>query len=198
MNNITMILFDERQRLENCVKFSRERLLQVCEPALIQKTQSNPFTGEEVIVSYIELDKFTPEQREQFDIHSKRVDEQRAKLCVFENFVKGLVPQTSLQSFNQYVSHLDDYKNVSISCNNIELDDEGKFSKYSIKVGPINVESLKDMSFDEYSQLYTSSLVNLLTRSLANELTEEEARQQLQDACAEVYLQQEKKNSMTL
>lgn len=198
MDNATTILFEEKQRLENCVALARERFLQVSAPAMVQRSQKNPLTGEDVMVSYIELDRFTPEQREQFDIHTKRVEEHRARLCVFDNFVKGMTPQATVQSYNQHVSPLEEYKNVSVSCNCVDLDEKGEFTKYSIKVGSTLVESPESMTFDEYRQLYTSNLGSLLLRSLEGGLNQEEAMQQLQNACAEVYLQQEKKSSMSL
>lgn len=187
MDNAQTILFEEKRRLASCVDLTRERFLQAVAPALVKKTQINPRTGEEVMVSYIELDRFTPEQKEQFDIYTKLLDEQKARLCVFDNFVKGMVPQETIQSFDQYVNPLEEYKNVSVSSNQVELDEKGEFTKHSIKVGPMLVQSPESMSIDEYRQLYTSSLSNLLIKSLGNGLTQEEAMQQLQSACAEVY-----------
>lgn len=198
MNNATTILFEEKQRLEDCVDLSSERLLQISTPAMVQRTQKNSLTGEDIVISYVDLDRFTPEQREQFDIHSKKYDEHKARLCVFDNFVKGMTPSVTIQSFNQHVSSLDEYKNISVSCNCVDPDEKGDFTKYSIKVGSMLVESPESMTFDEYRQLYTSSLKNLLAKSLENGLTQEEAMQQLQNACAEVYLHPEKKSTMTL
>lgn len=187
MENITTILFEEKRRLESCADLASERFLQAAAPATVQRTKKNPMTGEDIVVSYIELDKFTPEQRQQYDIYTKLLDEHRARLCVFDNFVKGMVPQETIQSFNQDVTPLEKYKNVSISSNCIDLDEKGEFTKHSIKVGPMLVQSPESMSIDEYRQLYTSSLSNLLIKSLGNGLTQEEAMQQLQSACAEVY-----------
>lgn len=187
MENITTILFEEKQRLENCVAYAREKSSQAAAPATVYRTQKNPFTGEDVEVPYIYLDKFTPEQRQQYDIYTRLLDEHRARLCVFDNFVKGMVPQETFQSFNQDVTPLEKYKNVSISSNCIDLDEKGEFTKHSIKVGPMLVQSPESMSIDEFRQLYTSSLSNLLIKSLGNGLTQEEAMQQLQSACAEVY-----------
>ena len=191
MDNITRILFEERKRLENCVTYSSERVLQVSAPATYQIPQKNHLTGEDVMVSYIDLDRFTPEQREQFDTCVKRDKEHRARLCVFENFVRGMTPQATVQSFNRYVSPLHEINDVSIPCNCIGLDDKGSFSKYSIKVGGNLIESPKEMSFDNYRQLYVSSLSNLLQMSLGNGLSDQEIRQELQNACAEVYLNQQ-------
>lgn len=199
MDNATTILFEEKQRLENCVALARERFLQVSAPAMVQRPQKNPLTGEDVMVSYIELDRFTPEQREQFDIHAKSVEEHRARLCVFENFIKEIPPQTRGQSFEQYVSPLDKYKNVSISCNCVELDEKGEFTKYSIKVGSMMVESPKNMTLDEYQHLYTTNLGRqLLLTSIEDELSVPELIQQFRNACREVYLQQEKDNKKSL
>lgn len=196
MDNAIMILSDEKQRLENCVALASQKLQEIYAPAIVQRP-SKDLQGQDVMISYIDIDRFTPEQREQFYRYSKVAKEQRAKLCVFENYVKGLVPQETVQSFNQYVQPMDDFKGVSVSCNNIDLDEKGEFSKFSIKVGPVNVESPQEMTFEQYSQLYTSSLSNILIRSLGEGLSQGQAMQQLQSACAEVYLQQ-KKETMSL
>lgn len=198
MDNVPTILSEEKQRLENCVAISREKFLQVSAPAIVQRPQRNPLTGEDVMVTYIELDKFTPEQREQFEAHSKRIEEQRARLCVFDNFIKGMTPPETVQSFNQYVSPLEEYENVTISCNCVNLDEKGNFTKHSIKVGPILVDSPENMTFDEYRQLYTSNLGNLLVKVLRDGLSQEDARKQLQNSCAEIYLQQKKDDTISL
>ena len=137
MDNATTILYEEKERLENLVTQSREKLLQVAAPAIVQRPQKNYLTGEDIMVSYIELDRFTPEAMEQFDIHSKKVKENEARLYVLEHIVRGLAPQIPL---NHLIS-LYDYKDVIVPCNNIELDEKGKFTKYSIKVGSLDVES---------------------------------------------------------
>lgn len=191
MNEAVKILFEERQRLENCVNYSREKCLQVAAPATYQVQNDNPLTGEDVMVSYIDLDRFTPEQRQQFDTCVKTDKEHRARLSVFENFVKGMTPQATVQSFNRYVSPLHEFNNVSIPCNCIGVDGKGTFTKYSIKVCGKLIESPKDMTFDTYRQLYISSLSSLLQMSLGNGLSEQEIRQELQNACAEVYLNQQ-------
>lgn len=199
MNNATTILFEEKQRLENCVALAIERFLQVSAPAIVQRPQKKPLTGEDVMVSYIELDRFTPEQRKQFDIHTKGVVEQRAKLCVFENFIKEMPSQTSGQSFEQYVSPLDEYKDVSISCDCVQLDEKGKFTKYSIKVGSMLVECPKNMTLKEYQDLYTTNLGRqILQISAKTELSVPEIKQQFINACREVYLQQEKDSNKSL
>ena len=48
MNNATTILFEEKERLENCVALARERFLQVSAPAMVQRPHKNPLTGEDV------------------------------------------------------------------------------------------------------------------------------------------------------
>jgi len=197
MDNAIMILSDEKQRLENCVALSSQKLQEIYAPAIVQRP-SKDLQGQDVMISYIDVDRFTPEQREQFDRYSKIVEEQRARLCVLENYVKGLVPQETVQSYNQYVQSADDFKGVSVSCNNIDLNEKGEFSKFSIKVGPVNIESPKEMTFEQFSQLYTSSLSNVLIRSLGEGLSQEQAMQQLKSACAEVYLQQKEKGTMSL
>lgn len=54
------------------------------------------------------------------------------------------------------------------------------------------------MTFEQFSQLYTSSLNNLIIRNLGEGITQEQAMQQLQSACAEVYLQQKEKGTISL
>lgn len=196
MNNAIMILSEERQRLENCVALSAQRLRGIYAPAIVQRPSQN-LQGQEVMITYIDLDKFTPELREQFDIYDKVVKRDRARLCVFENYVKGLVSQETIQSYNQYVQPIDDFKGVTVSCNNIDLNENGEFSKYSIKVGPVNVESPREMPFEQYVQLYTSSLNNLLVKCLGEDLSQEQVMEQLQAVCTDVYLQQKEKGTMT-
>lgn len=197
MDNAIMILSDEKQRLESCVAFSSQKLQEIYAPAIVQRPGKD-LKGQDVMISYIDIDRFTPEQREQFDKYSKVVTEHRARLCVLENYIKGLVPQETVQSYNQYVQSVEDFKGVSVPCNNIDLNEKGEFSKFSIKVGPVNVESPQEMTFEQFSQLYTSSLSNVLIRSLGEGLSQEEAMQQLQSACAEVYLQQQEKGPKSL
>ena len=195
MNEATKILFEERQRLDSCVSFSKQRLLQVAAPATYQIPQKNHLTGEDVMVSYIDLDRFTPEQREQFDTCVKREKEHRARLSVFENFLIGMMPQTSVKS-DRKVSPLHEFNDVSIPCNCIGLDDKGSFSKYSIKVGSMLVESPETMTFDNYRQLYLSNLTNLLYQSLDSGLSDQEKRQQIQSACGNAYFEQEMQDVM--
>ncbi len=195
MNNAVTILSEEKQRLENLVTMSSQKLQEIYAPAIVQRP-SKDLQGQDVMVSYIDTDKFTPEERDMFDRYSRVTEGNRARLCVFENFVKGLVPKETVQSYNQYVSPISDFNGVPISCNNIDLDEKGEFSKFSIKVGPVNVDSPREMTVEEFSQLYTSSLSNVLIRSLGAGLSQEEAMQQLQNACAEVYLQQDKTKSL--
>ncbi len=197
MNDAIMILSEEKQRLENGVALSRQRLREVYAPAIAQRPSRN-LQGQEIMITYIDMDRFTPEQREQFDNYSKVADGDRARLCVFENYVKGFVSQETIQSYNQYVQPVDDFKEVTVSCNQIDLNENGELSKCSIKVGPANVESPREMSFEQYLQLYTSSLNDLLVKCLGEDLSPEQVMQQLQTVCTDVYLQQKEKGTMTV
>ena len=114
-----------------------------------------------------------------------------------ESIFKSLVPKETIESYNTYIEPLDNFKDMTIECNNIDLDENGNFTNSSIKVGPINVKSPQKMTFDEYANLYTNSLNELLINTLKNENSDEkEVIQELQNACEEVYLQDKKKNTI--
>lgn len=197
MNNAVTILSNEKQRLESCVDYTRQKLHEIYAPAIMQRPSKN-LQGEDVMVSYIDIDKLSKEQREQFDHYSKLNDENRARLCVFDTFVKSLTPEETVSSYNQYVEPLEKFKGVTIPGTVIDLDEKMNFSRFGIKVGPYVVESKEHMSLEEYSSLYTSSLNNVLIRSLGNGLSEQEAMQQIQNACTEVYLHPVQETEMTL
>lgn len=197
MNNAVTILSNEKQRLESCVDYTRQKLHEIYAPAIMQRPSKN-LQGEDVMVSYIDIDKLSQEQREQFDHYSKLNDENRARLCVFDTFVKSLTPEETVNSYNQYVEPLEKFKGVTIPGTVIDLDEKMNFSRFGIKVGPYVVESKEHMTLEEYSSLYTSSLNNVLMRSLGNGLSEQEAMQQIQNACTEVYLHPVQETEMTL
>lgn len=197
MNNAVTILSNEKQRLESCIDYTRQKLHEIYAPAIIQRPSKN-LQGEDVMVSYIDVDKLSQEQREQFDYYSKFDNENRARLCVFDTFVKSLTPEETVSSYNQYVEPLEKFKGVTISSTVIDLDEKMNFSRFGIKVGPYVVESKEHMTLEEYSSLYTSSLNNILMRSLGNGLSEQEAMQQIQNACTEVYLHPVQETEMTL
>lgn len=197
MNNAVTILSNEKQRLESCIDYTRQKLHEIYVPAIIQRPSKN-LQGEDVMVSYIDVDKLSQEQREQFDYYSKFDNENRARLCVFDTFVKSLTPEETVSSYNQYVEPLEKFKGVTISSTVIDLDEKMNFSRFGIKVGPYVVESKEHMTLEEYSSLYTSSLNNILMRSLGNGLSEQEAMQQIQNACTEVYLHPVQETEMTL
>lgn len=197
MNNAVTILSNEKQRLERCVDYTRQKLHEIYAPAIMQRPSKN-LQGEDVMVSYIDIDKLSQKQREQFDHYSKLNDENRARLCVFDTFVKSLTPEETVSSYNQYVEPLEKFKGVTIPGTVIDLDEKMNFSKFGIKVGPYVVESKERMTLEEYSSLYTSSLNNVLMRSLGNGLSEQEAMQQIQNACIEVYLHPVQEAEMTL
>lgn len=197
MNNAITILSNEKQRLESCIDYTRQKLHEIYVPAIIQRPSKN-LQGEDVMVSYIDVDKLSQEQREQFDYYSKFDNENRARLCVFDTFVKSLTPEETVSSYDQYVEPLEKFKGVTISSTVIDLDEKMNFSRFGIKVGPYVVESKEHMTLEEYSSLYTSSLNNILMRSLGNGLSEQEAMQQIQNACTEVYLHPVQETEMTL
>lgn len=187
MNNATAILSDEKLRLENLNDYARQRLAEVSSIALVQKTAKDQ-NGEERLVNYIDLDMFTPEQKQQFDVACNKYREVRARLCVFDNYVKSMVPQATTQSYNQHITSLDDFKDLTIPCSSIELDENMEFTKSSVRVGPYNIESPREMSFEQYAQLYTNSLFKVLINSLGNGLTEEQLMQEMSKICSEIYL----------
>ena len=197
MNNAITILSNEKQRLESCIDYTRQKLHEIYVPAIIQRPSKN-LQGEDVMVSYIDVDKLSQEQREQFDYYSKFDNENRARLCVFDTFVKSLTPEETVISYDQYVEPLEKFKGVTISSTVSDLDEKMNLARCGIKVGPYVVESKEHMTLEEYSSLYTSSLNNILMRSLGNGLSEQEAMQQIQNACTEVYLHPVQETEMTL
>lgn len=197
MNNAVTILSNEKQRLERCVDYTRQKLHEIYAPVLVQRPSKN-LQGEVVMVSYIDADKLNSEQREQFERYSELNRQHRARLCVFNTYVKSLTPKETIESYNEYVEPLDNYKGVTIPSNVTDVDEKHRFTKFSIKVGPYIVESKERMTLEEYSALYTTSLNNALRRTLGNGLSEQEAMQQIQNACTEVYLHKGQNTGMTL
>lgn len=197
MNDAVTILSNEKQRLERCVDHTRQKLHEIYAPALVQRPSKNS-QGEDIMVSYIDIDKFTPEQREQFDQYNELNRQNKARLCVFDTYVKSLTPKETTESYDEYVEPLDNYKGVTIPSTVIDVDKNHNFSKFGIKVGPYVVESKERMTLEEYSTLYTASLNNALRRTLGNGLSEQEAMQQIQNACTEVYLHPVQETEMTL
>lgn len=197
MNDAVTILSNEKQRLERCVDHTRQKLHEIYAPALVQRPSKNS-QGEDIMVSYIDIDKFTPEQREQFDQYNELNRQNKARLCVFDTYVKSLTPKETTESYDEYVEPLDNYKGVTIPSTVIDVDKNHNFSKFGIKVGPYVVESKERMTLEEYSALYTASLNNALRRTLGNGLSEQEAMQQIQNACTEVYLHPVQETEMTL
>lgn len=187
MNNAIAILSDEKIRLETLNNYARQRLIEASSMALVQKTVKDQ-NGEERIVNYIDLDMFTPEQKQQFDVACNKYKEVRARLCVFDNYVKSMVPQSTIQSYNQHVTSLEEFKDVTLPCSSIELDENMEFTKSSVRVGPYNIESPREMAFEQYAQLYTNSLSKVLMNSLGNGLTQEQLMQEMSKICSEIYL----------
>lgn len=188
MNNAIEILSEEKIRLENLNVYVRQRFEEVASPAMVpQKTTDSH--GDERVVNYIDLDRFTPEQRQQYDAVCKQFHDVRARLCVFDSYVKSMVPQETIQSFNQHVPSLEQFQDMTIPCSVIELDSNtGDFSKSYMRVGPQTVECPREMSFDQYSQMYTNHLTSSLLLSLGNNVTREQATQMLAEACESIYL----------
>lgn len=192
MDNAMMILQNEKERLESIRDMMSEKFQEVCAPALVQ-TPNAELEG--VMDSRIDLDRFTLEQREEFDRVSRMYKDARARLNLFERYIKERTSSEAIEEFNQSVDPLENYNGLTMRCNNIDLDENGNFSKFSIKVGPVNVESPEEMTYEEFSNLYTSSLDNILARCYG--LNVDQAREQIQNSCTEVYLSQ-KQSSLTL
>ncbi len=187
MDNLKKILVDEKTRLENLCAFARQKFVQVASPGMVQKTIKNQ-NGEDRLISYIDLDKFTPAQKEQFDLACEKINEMRARLCVFDSFIKSNVPQATVESYNQYIPSFDEFKDLEIPCSNIELNENMEIKKYNIRVGSYSIESPRNMKFEEYAQLYTESLSKILLNSLGNGLSQEQAMKEIVNSCSDVYL----------
>ena len=137
-------------------------------------------------------------ERMQYDYLVEKRNEQRAKLCLFETYVKSFTPASVIDSYNAHIESLDTYKDVTIHANSVDMDKDGNFVNYSTKVGNMSFSTPESMSFDEYKQFYTSNLTDLLTNNLNSNLTQEEVMQEVQNACSEVYMQQKNSNIMSL
>ena len=184
MNEIITILFEEEKRLSGLVEHSSKRLSEAEAPAVEQREQPNHLTGENVMVSYLNLDKFTEAQLADFRVSCQKHDEHNARLYVFKDFINQAVQQVIYPT--KYPSQgLEDFKKIEIPCNQIELDDNGNFAKYSIKVGPLMVPSSSKMPFDEYRSLYQKNLYIMLSNMLDNSLSQEEKDEQIKQACAD-------------
>lgn len=192
------ILMDERERLENMRFDAYQRLNESAKCALMQRTVRDQ-NGNKRQVDYVDIDKFTPEQRKNFEFCfnlSRTVD---AQICVFDNYIKSNASPSAIQSFNQHVTPLEEYKDVRIKCDSIDLDKEGNLAEASIRVGGFHVESPFDMSFREYTELYTSSLFNILLKSLGNNrLSQAQAMKAISSMCSEVYLDSQKPKNKKL
>lgn len=192
MDNAMMVLQNEKERLESIRDMMSEKFQEVCAPALVQ-TPNAELEG--VMDSRIDLDRFTLEQREEFDRVSRMYKDASARLNLFEKYIKERATSEAIEEFNQSVDPLDNYNKLTMRCNNIDLDEKGNFTKFSIKVGPVNIESPEEMTYEDFSKLYTSSLDNILARCYG--LNVDQAREQIQASCTEVYLSQ-KQSTMTL
>lgn len=188
-------LFQEYERLQANLMSASAHARQSYSHAIRQETRTNA-SGETFEVDYIDLGQFTPEERVKFEECVKKENEQRARLNIFENFIKERVPDNVLESYQKYVEPTSTYGDTTISCNNIELDQDGNFTRYDIRVGNARVESPREMTFEEYQQLYTSNLEAILKSTLSANLSQEEIQQQIEQACAQIYLSTSPKRNL--
>ena len=191
MNNNVSMLSSERERLKNNVNMFAQRLDELCAPIKTEEVVRDQY-GEEQTISHLDI------ERMQYDYLVEKRNEQRAKLCLFETYVKSFTPASVIDSYNAHIESLDTYKDVTIHANSVDMDKDGNFVNYSTKVGNMSFSTPESMSFDEYKQFYTSNLTNLLTNNLNSNLTQEEVMQEVQNACSEVYMQQKNSNIMSL
>jgi hypothetical protein len=188
--DIVSLLYAEKERLNTIVEKYWSELTAAKQPAIVQMEKKSSLTGENISVDYISMDKFTPEQREKYDYLEKKYHAAKAKLDVFNNLIKKLSSQEVVQDIESR------YKDIStsiespekISCDFIDLGVNGEPNKHWMNVSQQLFECPREMSFEEYQEIYTSSMNNLLARSLGNSVTQEQAMQKIQDACSEVYL----------
>ena len=195
-NEVVSILKEEKKRLDDIIRMHGDFLTELSKPARSESIIKDSNDIEHTL-SNIDINKFTKEQLEHYKKESEGYKMHLARRAVFDTYVKSLVPKETIESYNTYIEPLDNFKDMTIECNNIDLDENGNFTNSSIKVGPINVKSPQKMTFDEYANLYTNSLNELLINTLKNENSDEkEVIQELQNACEEVYLQDKKKNTI--
>ena len=187
MNKVVELLFQEYERLQSNETFMSTKMRDAATPAIVSKQRNTP-EGEIISVDYLYPGNFSPEQRQKYDYYSSSWKEQSARLNVLKHFIKSMVPAEVIESFDEVYTPLETYQKMTIPCNQIELDKDGQFTRYSIKVGPLFIESPYEMSFQEYQELYISSLQKLLIRSMGQNITEEDAMRQLKEACTQVYL----------
>lgn len=180
MSNATELLFKEKKRLERNNDYVYEHFREVSKPAMIEIERD----GQKI--PYIDFDRFTPEQRAKFDYVSRRLDYSSSKLRIFEQYIREMTPQSVRDSYGRMGVILYDEPNIFCDTMSLKVGDESQ--KYFISVCSNWVEvPHKIMTFDEYKKIYTSSLSELLIRSLGTGISKEEAMTQLQDAYTEVF-----------
>ena len=195
-NNVSM-LSSERERLKNNVDMFAQRLDELCAPIKTEEVVRDQY-GEEQTISHLDIDSFSVDERMQFDYLVEKRNEQRAKLCLFETYVKGFTPDSVVASYDTYIEPIDTYKNVTVHANSVDMDKDGNFVNYTTKVANMSFNTPESMSFDEYKQFYTSNLTSLLTNNLNSNLSQEQVMQELQNACSEVYMQQKNSSVISL
>lgn len=176
-----LISFEEK-RFENVRKSMYEHYREIAAPAIEQRPME--FRGETRMVDYIIFDKLSPEDREKLDYYSSILDDVAARRCVLRNYVKSNVPEEIVSEYNDYVEPIETYNGIKISCSALDLDENGEFTRSSIKVGDALVESPREMSIQEYNQLYTTALTSMLS----NGLTPQQARDKIEEVCTDAYL----------
>lgn len=182
MISVDELLGFEEERLENVRKSMYECYREIATPAIEQRPVE--FRGETRMVDYIIFDKLSPEDREKLDYYSRILDDVAARKCVLENYIKSNVPEDVISEYNDYVEPIETYNGVRISCSAIDLDENREFTRTSIKVGDALVESPREMSVQEYNQLYTTALTSMLS----NGLTSQQAHDKIEEVCTDAYL----------
>lgn len=191
--NIVDVLLAERKKYSNRLSGLYERMTPLTANATTGIAKIDPNTGEERMVSYLDVNKMTTEEQERYYALVKRSNEERAKRCLFETYIKSQTPESDIQFYDSYVEPLSDYKNTIITHEYCDID----FKNFGIQIGNEIVDCPCEMTFDEYSKLYLATLNRQIEQSLGNGLSEERINQEIQKICSEVYLAQ-RPNSMSL
>lgn len=181
MVSVDKLISHEEKKWEDCREHWLQHYMEVAAPAIEQRPAE--FNGETIMVDHIIFDKLSPEDREKLEYYSKNLKEVAARQCVLKNYIKSNVPAEIISEYDTYVEPIETYDGVKVSCSEVDLEN-GEFSRTSLRVGDVLVESPMEMSIQEYNQIYTSALTSILS----NGLTPQQAHDKIEEVCTDAYL----------
>ncbi len=147
-----MLVLEERNRLHNLVEASYADFLEASKPALVEKTVTN-MQGEEEVVTVVDYDLFSPEQREYFDRMEGYYKESVAKEYVFRQFLR----ENGIDNSNS--RDIMPFDDVTISATDAVIGKGvGEPTRTFIDVGKKSVECPRKMTLEEYSKIYNQNM----------------------------------------